>query len=90
MKRYHMIIHGLVQGVGFRFHTESLAERYHMKGWVRNNFDGTVEIDAEGKPDDIEDFLAGVKEGPGAASVTDVALEEREESGGYTEFKITY
>lgn len=48
--------HGRVQGVGFRATTASIAARYPIKGYVRNQPDGTVEILVAGSPKDIETF----------------------------------
>ena len=44
MKQYHLIVSGLVQGVGFRYYTERIALSMQIKGWVRNLPDDTVEI----------------------------------------------
>lgn len=88
LRSVHMKVHGRVQGVGFRFQTKSEAKRSNIKGWVRNNPDGTVEIDAEGENDKIEGFVAAVKEGPGAAKVTELDLEETSENKNYTSFEI--
>lgn len=90
MKRVHLKVHGRVQGVGFRFQTEAQAERFHIKGWVKNNLDGTVEIDAEGETNEIDNFAAAVKEGPGAAKVTAMDIEEIKEIKNYTAFEIKH
>ena len=49
------VVHGRVQGVGFRFWTLRMAEQRGVSGWVRNRLDGTVEVHAEGDPPAIRD-----------------------------------
>lgn len=61
-------VHGEVQGVGFRFTTRSLAQKHQVNGWVRNQPDGTVRMEAEGAPDELDRFFMSVKRsrlGPG-------------------------
>lgn len=53
---------GRVQGVGFRFTTTEIARRYAVGGWVKNLPDGSVELEAEGEPSEVEDFLTAVRE----------------------------
>ena len=48
MIRKHIIVHGRVQGVGFRYIASSIAAGCHVTGWVRNQYDGTVEIEVQG------------------------------------------
>ena len=42
-KRVHVFVEGRVQGVFFRAETQNTANRYHVKGWVKNLYDGRVE-----------------------------------------------
>lgn len=53
---------GRVQGVGFRATTRSIARAYAVGGWVRNEPDGSVLLEAEGPTDQVEAFLAEVHE----------------------------
>jgi len=52
---------GHVQGVGFRYTTQSLARRYDVKGYVRNLTDGGVEIIAEGDEAEVRAFFDSVR-----------------------------
>ncbi|MEO1007950.1 MAG: acylphosphatase [Planctomycetota bacterium] len=52
---------GRVQGVGFRATVRQLAEGRPITGWVRNEPDGTVAMEAQGDDASVEDFLAGVE-----------------------------
>lgn len=53
---------GRVQGVGFRFSAESIAQRFAVTGYVRNLPDGRVELVAEGSPDQVESFVDQVRD----------------------------
>lgn len=90
MKRYHIKVHGRVQGVGFRFHTQQHAVRHNIKGWVKNKPDGTVEIDAEGEDHDMDRFIRELKKGSMNAKVTNVQFDEYPETGTYHSFQIQY
>lgn len=50
----HLCVTGMVQGVGFRFFAINRARKYGITGWVRNLYDGRVEIEAEGNRSDLE------------------------------------
>ncbi len=64
MKRVHILVKGLVQGVGFRAFVRRNAKRLGIKGFVRNLPDGfTVEIVAEGPDDAIEQLISITKQG---------------------------
>lgn len=63
MKRVHVIVSGRVQGVGFRYFAVSLASKYQISGWVRNLYNGDVELEAEGTSDRLQFFLQEVQEG---------------------------
>lgn len=48
MIRRHIIFHGRVQGVGFRYRSAMMANELGLTGWVRNLYDGTVEMEVQG------------------------------------------
>ncbi|RIO70944.1 acylphosphatase, partial [Staphylococcus haemolyticus] len=56
MKQKHLQVFGTVQGVGFRYYTQRLANKYHILGTVQN-VDDYVEIYAIGNDDDLEQFI---------------------------------
>ena len=76
--RAHVIVHGDVQGVGFRYTTVREAGERGLTGWVRNTWQGTVEAVFEGEKNDVEDMVAWCRRGPVSAEVTkvDVTWEE--------------
>ena len=81
----HLRIHGIVQGVGFRYSLAVEAERLGIRGWVRNRRDGTVEATIAGDADDIRRLIDWSRRGPPAARVTRVDVSEAE--GEFTHFE---
>ena len=88
-KCVHVFFSGLVQGVGFRFTARSSANRYKIKGWVRNTNDGKVEIWAEGEKANIYDFLNELQQ-EFLRQITDTQAEDAEPSGEYKDFQIKF
>ena len=72
-KRLHLIIHGRVQMVAFRYSTRRKANSLGITGWVRNNSDGTVEAIFEGEEDKLKEILEYCHKGPMLAKVTNLA-----------------
>lgn len=60
----HIIVHGQVQGVGFRSFVQMQALPLDIAGWVRNCADGTVEVWAEGPRSKLERLVQQVQKGP--------------------------
>jgi len=72
MTTYHILIKGIVQGVGFRPFIFRLAEKYGLKGYVTNNSSG-VEIEVNSEPETIELFLADIRTNcPPIAQIIDI------------------
>ncbi|OEH91319.1 acylphosphatase [Bacillus solimangrovi] len=88
MKRYHLIVHGKVQGVGFRIYTQLEALKRNVNGWAKNRTDGTVEIDAEGSNEQIDDFINAIKRGSPFSNVSRVEQYEDASFNHYSSFKI--
>lgn len=87
--RVHIIVDGIVQGVFFRANTKSEADQLGVLGWVRNKFDGTVEVMAEGEKDAVERFIHWCRQGPPGAVVEDARLTWEEYRGEFKSFDIT-
>ncbi|ADN51164.1 acylphosphatase [Vulcanisaeta distributa] len=91
MKRVHVLVRGVVQGVGFRAFVRRNAKRLGVKGFVRNLPDGfTVEIVAEGPDDAIEQLISIVGKGPPGAIVEDVEVNYEEPRNEFNDFEILY
>lgn len=71
----HVLISGLVQGVGYRFSTASEARRRHLAGWVRNLSDGRVEAVFEGDRSGVMQMLEWCQRGPVGAVVKEARAE---------------
>ena len=74
-KRVKVRVTGRVQGVYYRASTREKAASLGLSGWVRNTFDGAVELEAQGPPDAVDALVAWCHEGPPAARVREVAVE---------------
>jgi acylphosphatase len=71
----HIIVSGVVQGVGYRYFVARQADALHLRGFVRNLPDGTVEVAASGPRGLIGDLVAALKVGPRASRVSGLSLE---------------
>jgi acylphosphatase len=70
--RMHVRVTGRVQGVGFRWFVLATGRRLGLTGWVRNNPDGSVEVEAAGPATELASFRARLADGPPAARVQHV------------------
>ncbi len=84
-----IIFTGRVQGVGFRFTARRAANRRQLTGFVRNVPNGTVEMLAQGRPEDIDDCIQDLKE-YFAGYLKETRIEEIPPDPRYTDFKITF
>ena len=89
MERLHAVVHGDVQGVGFRYFLLRKGEALRLLGWVRNNDDGTVELVAEGSRPDLEQLMLAAEEGPRLARVVRVDASWSAAGGGLGPFDLT-
>ena len=81
MVRRRVIVHGRVQGVGFRVTVARAAGTRGVAGWVRNRSDGAVEAAFEGEPDAVESLVRLCEEGPRGAVVDRIEVSEEEPEG---------
>lgn len=79
--RRRLVVHGQVQGVGFRWACAREAERLGVRGWVRNRPDGTVEVVVEGEPDAVRGLVEWAGTGPRHAGVAAVDVAEEDPEG---------
>jgi acylphosphatase len=85
-RRVH--IEGRVQGVGFRWSAMSEARRLGLDGWVRNTAGGDVEVFFQGEAGSVEAMVTWLGEGPSAASVRDLRVEDASPDGSLDGFEI--
>jgi acylphosphatase len=84
----HAIVDGRVQGVGFRYFVKNAAEERNLTGWVRNKWDGRVEVLAEGNQSDLQDLLDALRRGPRSAYVSEVKVDWNPASQVFNRFSI--
>jgi acylphosphatase len=85
-RRY--VVRGRVQGVGFRWFVEREASTIGVAGWVRNNYDGSVEVFATGTREQLNQLRRKLQEGPRAARVDDVDESDARPVEGLKTFRI--
>lgn len=71
----HLLITGLVQGIGYRYSMAMAAQRVGVTGWVRNRRDGSVEAMVAGNAEAVATMIAWARHGPAGAEVAHVAVE---------------
>jgi acylphosphatase len=75
-KHMNIRISGKVQNVGFRYSAQQAAEEHQVTGYVHNEPDGSVYIEAEGEEDALERFVSWCHQGPSWARVAHVDTSE--------------
>jgi acylphosphatase len=90
-RRLNAFVRGRVQAVGFRQFVWSRAARLGVAGWVRNGDDGrSVEVEAEGPADALDQMLRLLHEGPFGARVDDVEASWSEDTRGHATFEVRF
>jgi acylphosphatase len=85
-----ILISGLVQGVGYRYFVLRAARRLGIVGYVKNLYDGDVEIMAEGESGPLNELIEEIKIGPLSSDVRDFKIEWREPSGSFDAFDVRF
>ncbi len=93
----HIIFTGQVQGVGFRFTAQRIANRYQLTGFVRNLYDGTVEMLAQGSEQEIDDCINDIKNSFAGyireTIINEIPADPMDSAGSpqeYKDFRITF
>ena len=89
-QRVSVRVEGRVQGVGFRYFTQTCARSLNLTGWVRNAYDGSVEAVAEGPPGRLERFVSQLREGPRSSRVDRVTVDRQDAGGEFTDFSVRH
>ena len=87
-KNYRINVTGIVQGVWFRKYTKDAADQRSVRGYVRNEPDGSVFIEAQGDVRNLEFFVEWLYQGSPLSKVEEVRWEEGE-TGSYEDFSIS-
>lgn len=85
--RYSVLFSGNVQGVGFRFTTIAIAKHYDVCGYVRNLPSGQVELVAEGNFDELDRFLAAIRQRM-QDFIRDVEIDQSPATSEFSSFTI--
>jgi len=85
----HIVVSGMVQGVGFRYFVHHHATQLGLTGWVRNLPNGDVEIEAEGNREFVESLIAYARRGPRSAVVSNIDVVWKEPRSQFTSFEIS-
>jgi acylphosphatase len=88
MVRAHLFISGIVQGVGYRYHTRRQAQGLGLVGWVRNLDDGRVEAVLQGTREQVESMIQWCYRGPSEAQVSDIAVRYEDPADEFQDFGI--
>ncbi len=89
VRAYRWTVSGRVQGVGFRWFVLRAAKRFGVTGWVRNLWDGRVEVMGQGTVSILHDFERELQNGPQLSIVEKVEkLEKTAEMGLFKSFEI--
>ena len=89
-KRLSVFWSGRVQGVGFRYTTESAALELGVAGWVRNLPDGRVEAVAEGPEKTLKTLLERIASGPMKNYIRGVEIHWEQPTGEFDDFQIRF
>ena len=90
LKQYHILVKGYVQGVFFRANAQKKATQLGLFGWVKNTFDGNVEIIAQGTEEKLRVLVEWCRHGPSHAKVEKVVVEEEEIKYKFHDFIILH
>lgn len=88
--RANITVSGRVQGVFFRYNAKKYAIINNLKGYSKNNPDGTVTIVVEGDKHKIDSFIGWCNQGPIAAHVDSVDVKWQEFKNEFTLFDVKY
>lgn len=88
--RAHVLISGTVHGVFFRAETRKKAEEVGVTGWVRNLYDGRVEVVFEGEKEKVDQMIAWCRKGPPLARVEDITVKWEPYQDQFADFFVVY
>ncbi|MCA0173582.1 acylphosphatase [Bacillus sp. RAR_GA_16] len=90
MKRFQFIVKGRVQGVGFRAFTQQKAAQLGLTGYVMNQMDNSVEIEAQGEENTLKKFQSALQNGSPFSAVDEVQAQEKQVHDHERSFSIRY
>jgi acylphosphatase len=88
--RIHIRYEGRVQGVGFRFTCVELAGGFDVTGMVKNEFDGSVSMIAEGEEDQLMGFISAIRSSRLGRYISNEQVGRAAADGSFTGFTVRY
>ena len=88
--RKHIRFYGRVQGVNFRYTSSNIARKLGLTGWVRNEYDGSVEMEAQGKSELINQLIEEMKNVSNYIVIDNIEQKVIPIKEGESEFIISY
>lgn len=90
MVRKYVIVTGRVQGVGFRYHAVNLAMEFHVTGWVRNMYNGGVEMEVQGLEANVDMFIQNLDSGTNWIRIDNKSVADSYVLPDETGFRVRY
>jgi len=90
LRAFEAVVHGSVQGVGFRYYTRSVASRLGLVGYVRNLADGSVQVVCEGSAAAVKELESWLRTGPPSARVSRVDMRATTPTGRFSSFNVEF
>ncbi len=83
-------VQGRVQGVGFRYYALNKARSLKLKGWVKNEIDGSVTVRFEGNSEDVEFYINWLKKGPPSSVVKTLDVRDLNSDETLEDFHVEF
>ena len=90
IQELHAYVHGWVQGIGYRYFVVNNALALGLRGYTRNQSDGSVEVLAQGTRSALERLLTMLQQGPSAAEVSEVRIQWEQPSEYLSGFHVRW
>lgn len=87
-KRVELVIRGDVQGVSYRYFARDIAKKMGVKGWIRNESEGSITAVIEGDDERVDNFVNWCRQGSPMSTVEGVDLTDSKYSGLFKDFEI--
>lgn len=86
----HIVVSGMVQGVGYRYFVLRLGRKLGLRGYVSNLYSGDVEVEVEGEKGLISDFIKALRIGPPSAHVIEIDVKWHSPRGQFVGFQVKF
>lgn len=87
---YKIIVQGMVQGVGYRWFTMQIAQKFNVKGYVANLINGDVEVFVQGDEAAVHEFISNLRQGPTFSQVTNLIINNVDFDQSLNQFKVKH